>query len=216
MHSICATAVMLRLSAAARRQSQNPNEPLRILLIVARVHGERRKIGAIERVIRLAADDADIALIERQRNRPSDVLLRSLDESVERFAQRREPQPEVNKFRILEPDMLLEVQKIPIQAQRFKFVVSGKQQRASRSLVTATRLNSNKAVLNQIDAPYRIATANFIEQFNQRYGIKRLPSDRNRHALFESDFNLLFFIGRLLWRLRQLPGARERRISRVF
>jgi len=81
----------LRLGAATRRQSQNANEAFRILLIIACAHGERGKIGAIQRVIRFAANDADIAFIERQRNRPGQIPLRGVDEGIDRFAQRRKP-----------------------------------------------------------------------------------------------------------------------------
>src|SRR5580698_520288 len=112
--------------------------------------------------------------------------------------------------------MLLEVQQIAIKAKGLVFVVSGKQQRASRSFVAATRLDTNKAILHQIDAADSVASADFVQQFNQRYGVESLSTHRNWYAFFEPNFNLLFFVRSLLRRLRQLPCARERRVARVF
>src|SRR5208283_1469248 len=49
----------LRLGAATRGQSQNADKAFGVLLIIARAHGEGGEVGAVERVIRFAADDAD-------------------------------------------------------------------------------------------------------------------------------------------------------------
>src|ERR1700730_15275516 len=71
-------------------------------------------------------------------------------------------------------------------------------------------------VLDNIDASDRVASADFVHQFDERYRIERLSTDRNRDALLESDFNLLFFVRSLWWRFRQLPGASKRCVGRVF
>src|ERR1700687_3728504 len=111
MQSRCASsAAMLRLGPAARRQSQNPDEALRVLLIVARAHGEGGEIRAIERVIRFSANDANVAFVKRQRDRARQILLSRFYEGVERFAQRREPQAEVNELRVFEANVLFEVE----------------------------------------------------------------------------------------------------------
>src|ERR1035441_4272020 len=93
---------MLDFGATTRRQSQNTDEAFGIFLIITRAHGERRKIGAVERIRRLSADNAHVALVKRERSRTGKILLRGLDKSVERLAQRREPQAEVNQFRIFQ------------------------------------------------------------------------------------------------------------------
>src|SRR6185437_134973 len=93
----------------ARRQAQDADESGRVLLVVALAHGERRQIGAIQRVLRAAASDRDIPFVEAEPNRAADFALRAGDECIERFTQRCEPEPEIDQFRILECDMLLEV-----------------------------------------------------------------------------------------------------------
>ena len=112
--------------------------------------------------------------------------------------------------------MLLEVQQVAIKTESFEFAVSGQQQRASGSFIAAARFNADKAILDQVDASHRVASADFVQQFDQRYRIKNLSTHRNGHAVFESDFDLLFFIGSLLRRLRHLPSAREWRVAGVF
>src|SRR6185437_16576181 len=42
------------------------------------------------------------------------------------------------------------------------------------------------------------------------------PLYRNGNAPAEPDFDLLGFIGRVLWGLRPLPGGFQRRIGRIF
>src|SRR5258708_9578166 len=94
--------------------------------------------------------------------------------------------------------------------------MSGEQQRASRSFVTAARLDANEAVLENINGSDGVGSADFVHQFDERYRVESLSTDRNRHALFESDFDLFFFIRNLLRRLRDLPGTRKRRITGVL
>jgi len=112
--------------------------------------------------------------------------------------------------------VLLKVQQVAIEAKRFEFAVSGDEQRASGSFVAAARLDADEAVLHQVDASDGVASANFVQQFHERYGIESLAAHRNRHAFFESNLNLLFLVGRLLRRLRKLPRAGEWRTGGVF
>src|SRR4051812_993382 len=65
---------VLQQSARARRQTEDANEPRCILLVITVAHGERRQIGAIERLFGLAAGDGNVALIEREPDRAGDLL----------------------------------------------------------------------------------------------------------------------------------------------
>ena len=94
--------------------------------------------------------------------------------------------------------------------------MSRDQQRAARSFVASARLDSDKTVLDQIDASNRIARANFIQQFHQRHRIHFHPVHRNRNALREADAHLLFLVRRFLRRARNLPGRRQRRVSGIL
>src|ERR1700756_3776004 len=71
--------LLTKLGARTRRQAEDADEARRVLLVVAVAHGERREVGAIEGVLRFAAGDGDVPLIERERNRARDVLLCAFD-----------------------------------------------------------------------------------------------------------------------------------------
>ncbi len=104
--------------------------------------------------------------------------------------------------------MLLEVHKFAIQAQGFEFAMRGDQQRAARSLIASARLDAYKAVLDQVNPPDGVAPADFVQQLHQRDRIHVQAVHRNRNALLEADFHLLFAVRRLLRRVRELPRAR--------
>ncbi len=55
----------LRLGAAARGQSENPDEAFGVFLIITLAHGEGGEVGAVERVIGFAADYVHVAFVER-------------------------------------------------------------------------------------------------------------------------------------------------------
>ena len=208
--------VRAKTGARARRQTQNADESFRIFLVVAVAHGEGREIGAVKRILGLAADHRHVALVERERGRAGDVLLRVVDECVERFAQRREPQAEIDQLGILQPNVLLEVHEVALQAQGFEFAVRGNQQSSARSFVAAARLDADKAVLHQVDAADGIASADFVQQLDQRNRIELHAVHRNRNSLFKADHDLLFAVGSFLRRTGQLPGAgREARCRRL-
>src|SRR6476661_4356650 len=105
---------------------------------------------------------------------------------------------------------------IAFQAERFKFAMAGNQQGSARSLVTPARLDTHKPVLYQIDSADRIASANLVEQLDQRNGIKLHPIHRNRSTLLEADYDLLLAIWGILRRAGQLPRAGERSIACIF
>ena len=49
--------------------------------------------------------------------------------------------------------MLLEVQQVAVEAQRFEFAMRGREQRAARSFIAAARLDADKAILDQSMRP---------------------------------------------------------------
>src|SRR5580698_7354308 len=77
-----------RTGSRTGRKPQNTDESSRIFLVVAVAHCERRKIGAIQRVVRMPAYNRDVALVQREGDGPSHIVLRSLDESIQRLSQR--------------------------------------------------------------------------------------------------------------------------------
>ena len=105
--SLVSLFLLQQTRPGAGRQAQNLDEALGIFLVVAIAHGERRQIIGVERVRRMPSSHTDVSLVQRQLDRAGNQLLSVVDESVQGFAQRREPQAEVDQFGILERDLLL-------------------------------------------------------------------------------------------------------------
>ena len=63
---------------------------------------------------------------------------------------------------------------------------AGKQQRSARRLVTAARLDADKAVFDQINPADGIAPANFVQQLDQRNRIQLHAVHRDRHSLLRT------------------------------
>src|SRR5215472_2306007 len=162
----------------ARGQTENADEAGGILLVVALAHGERREVGAIERVVGFAASHCNIALVQTQSNGAGDFSLGACDEGVERFTKRSEPESEIDEFRILQRDVLLEVHQVAIETQSLELAVRHEQKRAARSLIASARLDTDEAILHEIDAAYTIASANIIQFFQQSDWIKMPAVDR--------------------------------------
>src|SRR5271168_303035 len=90
------------------RQSEKVDEAFGVFGVVA-AHGEAGKVGAIERERRDAFGDGERTLPEFQTDCAGDALLRDVEETIERGAQRREPQTVVNEFGVAQRESLLEV-----------------------------------------------------------------------------------------------------------
>src|SRR5579884_1590779 len=208
--------LLLYLRARPRRQAENPDKSRRILLVVALAHRERRKIRAVKRVIRFPAHNRNVSLVERQRHCACDIFLRALHKRIQRLAQWREPKPVVNQFRVFQRDVLLEMHHITFTAQGLKFTVRRNQQRSARSFVASSRLDSHETVLDDIDAPDSVSSANFVQQLDQRNRIEPHAIYPNRNTLLELNLNLLLAVRSFLRRFRNLPRAWEWGIGSVF
>ncbi len=147
---------------------------------------------------------------------PVTSLLCVLDKRVQRLAQGSEPQAEVNQFRIFQSDVLFEVRDIALQAQGFEFAMRGNQQSAAGSLVATARLDSDEAVLHQINPSDGISPADFVQQLDQRNRIELHAIHRNWNAFFKADDDLLLAVGSVLRRTSHLPGGGKRRVARIF
>src|SRR5437660_12641901 len=98
-------------------------------------------------MLRLPARDGNISLVQRQGHRSRHVGLRFFDKRVQGLAQRRKPKTEVDKLRVLESDMLLEVCDVTLQAQCLELAMCGNQQCPARGLIATARFYPHKAVL---------------------------------------------------------------------
>ena len=172
-------------------------------------------VRPVERRFRLAARDINVALVERERHRPVHVVLRACDECLERLAQRREPQSEVDDLGILQSDVLLEVRQLAIETERFQFAMRRQQQRAAGRLVAAARLDADEAVLDQVDAADSITRTDFVQDLDQRRpdrARRRLPRPA---AIVEFDRHLLTSSAHPAATCPR-PRRRQRRVVRIF
>src|SRR5205814_9718836 len=78
--------LILRAGAGARTrsQAQNASEAFGILLVIAVAHGERRQVGAIQRVLRFTADDRHVSFVSIESDRAADVPLHDLAKPIQR------------------------------------------------------------------------------------------------------------------------------------
>src|SRR5579863_4266058 len=93
------SALGLRFRPGRYRQRKEIDKSFRVLGIVA-AHRKAGQIGAIQRERRLARSHVERTLPQFQADGAGHELLSDLKETVERFAQRREPHTVVNEFRV--------------------------------------------------------------------------------------------------------------------
>src|SRR5258708_30951178 len=101
-------------------------------------------------MLRLPAYNRDIPFLQRKGHRAGHLFLSALDEGIESLTQRREPEAEINQFGIFQSDVLLKMRDIAFEAQCLQLAVRRNQQRASRSFVTAARLDAAHSFLDYI------------------------------------------------------------------
>src|SRR6267378_5646100 len=95
-HKLLFAALGLCFGTHGYGQREKIDEALGIFRVVM-AHGETGEVRAIKRKRRNALGDVERALPQFEADGAGDALLRDVEKSVERFAQRREPQTVVNK-----------------------------------------------------------------------------------------------------------------------
>src|SRR4030081_1949608 len=145
-------------------------------------------------MLRLSAHNRNIPLVKRKRDAPGHFFLSAIHESVKRFAKRRKPQAEIDELSIFQAYMLLEMGHVTLQAKCLQLSMGRDQKRSARSLVTSTRLDSNKTVFDQVHTTDGVPSANFVEQLDQRYRIHSHPVHRDGNSAVEADSHLLLLI----------------------
>src|SRR5208282_109097 len=108
----------------SNRQSEKVDEAFGVLGVVA-AHGEAGKVRAIEGERRDALGDGQRAFPEFQADRSGYSLLRNVEETVERGAQRRKPQAIVNELGVAKRERLLKVGRLAVDGERFELTMRG-------------------------------------------------------------------------------------------
>ena len=85
-----------------------------------------------------------------------------------------------------------------------------------RGFVAAARFDADESVLHQINSADCVATADLVQQFDQRNRIELHSVYGDGDTLFKADDNLLLAVGRFLGRTGELPGCCKRRVACIF
>src|SRR5260370_23363407 len=121
-HKLLFVAFRFGLGTHSYWQCKQIDEAFGVLGVVA-AQGEAGQIGAIEREGRNALRNVESAFPKFQADRAGDALLRDVEKSVERFAQRREPQTVVNEFRVAQRKRLLKMRRFAIDGEALEFLM---------------------------------------------------------------------------------------------
>src|SRR5271157_493621 len=153
-----------------QRQTKQSNEALGMTLIVNILLAKGCEIFAIQTERRLAACGDNVAFVKLQANHACHRTLRGVDKSINRFAQRREPQTVVDEFSVFDRDHFLEVHRLTVKDKRFKFTMGEEQNRSTRRFIDAMRLHANESILNEVDASDAMRAADSIESLDNFCG----------------------------------------------
>src|SRR5213080_947614 len=164
------------------------------ILGIVPAHGEAGQVSAVKRERRNTLGDVERALPQFQADGTGDALLRGVEKSIERFAERRKPQAVVDKFRVTQRERLLEMRRFAVDGEALEFLVRFDEQRSAGSFVSAARFHSDEAIFDEIGAADAVLSGNFIELVKQFDGPKFRAVDRNRSAGFKSDFDFFGFV----------------------
>src|SRR6266851_2350917 len=214
-HKLLFAAFGFRLGTHADRQREKIDETLSILRVVA-AHGETGEVRAVKRERRNAPRNIERAFPEFQADGASDALLRDVEKSVERFAQRCEPQTVVNQFSVTQRERLLEMRSFAVNGEPLQFLMRFHEQRSAGSFVGAARFHSDEAIFDQVGAADAVLGGNFIQRVKKFDRTKFCAIDGNGRAGFESDFDFFGFVRSFFRGNDPLPHGFVRRVGGIF
>src|SRR5882762_8947077 len=204
-----------RFGAHGYGQREKIDEAFGILGVVT-AHGETGEVRAIERERRNALGDVERALPQFEADGAGDALLRDVEKSVERFAQRREPQTVVNKFGIAQRERLLKMRGFAVHGEPLEFLMGFDEKGSAGSFVGATGFHSYEAIFDEVGAADAVFCGDFIQGVEKIDGAEFRTVDGNGSAGFESDFDFLGFVRSFFRRNDPLPHRFVRRAGGVF
>ena len=117
-----------------------------------------------------------------------------VEKSVERFAQRREPQAVVNQLGEPQRKCLLEMRGLAVDCQALEFLMRFDEQGSARSFVCASRFHSNEAIFDEVGAADAVLRGDFVECIEQNHGAEFCAVHRDGSAGLEANFDLFGFV----------------------
>src|SRR5205807_4198916 len=138
------------------------DEAFRVFRVIT-AHLEAGEVGSIKREGRNALGDVTRAFPQFQADSTGDALLRHIEKSIERLAQRREPQAVINEFGVAIRKRLLEVCGLAVDGEPFELLVRFHEQSTPGSFVSAARLHADESVFDEVGAADTVLCGNFVE-----------------------------------------------------
>src|SRR5882757_4852870 len=173
------------------RQAVNVHEALRAGLIVGIALVVGGEVEVVQRFRASAPIYRNVAAVQHHPDLSGDVLLRVVDEGLERALQRRVPEPVVDQLAPLLVGGSLEPGQFALQRDVLELGVRGDQRHGSRRLVDLAALDADQPVLDHVE-PANALRARAPVQFDDRLqNGHAAPIYGHRHALLEADDDLV-------------------------
>src|SRR5712664_1314049 len=162
-------------------QRKQIDETLRVLGVVT-AHRETRKVRTVKRERRNSFCNVESALPQFEADGAGDALLRDVEKSIERFAQRREPQTVVNQLGVAQREGLLEMRGFAVNGEPLEFLMGLDEESSAGSFVGAARLHSDEAIFDEVGAADAVFCGDFVEGVEQIDGAEFRTVDGNGRA----------------------------------
>src|SRR6516162_2580569 len=173
----------LPLPERPQPQRVEPDEAFGVHLVVGDLAVlECHQIPVVQRIFAVAADHADIALVELEPHPAGDELLALVDCDLQHLALGREPEAVIDQLGVFRHQLVLEMGGAAIERDRFDATMGGEQDSAARRLIHTARLHADEAVLDEIEPTDALLAAERVELRQQRRGRKVLAVERERIA----------------------------------
>src|SRR3984893_13977564 len=182
------------------------------MIINDRAFLEGHEILIIERTRARTANDEGGALEKLQAHPAGDEFLAAIDQGLQHFAFRREPEAVVDELGIFRHQLVLEMGGAAIECDLFDAAMGEIKDRAAGGFIHAARFHSDEAVFDEIETSNTMRAAKPIQMRKQGRGRHWLSVNGDRVAALEIDFDIL----RLVWRILRIEGTRINIIRRFL
>src|SRR6478752_4402107 len=191
VESWCSLAGEVPAGGDLRRQAMHMHEALgrRLVERVALVVG--REIEVVQRLGAAPAVDRNVPAVQHHPDLARHVLLRLGDERLQRRLQRRVPQAVVYQLTPLLIGVPLEPAEFAFQRDVLEFGMRGDEHHRARRLIDFAALDADQPVLDHVQPTDSLRTRALVELLDRLQRSDRPAIDRNRHAPFESDDDLV-------------------------
>lgn len=161
-----------------------------------------------------------VALVKAQTNLTIDALLTEQQRVLDKFPLGAEVHAVVE---LVAPavgnELIAKGADLGVHDETFEIQMGKAQDRHGRGIIATAGFETNKAVLNDVNATNAVCVTNLVQEFEQLYavGVGLVASnDSHWNTLLELDGDVLRLVGRVEWRVGHSPHVVWGRLVRVF